>query len=277
MRSQIAEFMHGTALNWKIRPQTDYRVLEPRCAVDDRQLRLLQPACDQTVEQRAPCRLTLPTHVANSQQYLLSVAAHAKYYQQRYRRRLAVKAYAHNRPIEDQSHDIFRRQVTHIPSFPVRLDLAPGPAHRVLADTAAAEDGCQRTPDAARVGARKIAAGDQSFDLLRPSPVGRKRLALPFDRRAIPARKPSPWNRNPHLAKRAHHLAFASPVAMARDARRAHRSCIAKPLRDIHSHRRLGLPPRVTRAAERTAQFFLDDLLDEAANATTQQPLDAVA
>src|SRR5262249_38621397 len=277
MRSQIAEFMHGTALNWKIRPQTGYRVLEPRCAVDDRQLRLLQPACDQAVEQRAPCRLTLPTHVANSQQYLLSIAAYAKYYQHRYHRRLSVKAYAHNRPIEDQSHDIFRRQITRIPSFPVRLDLAPGPAHRVLADAATAEDRCQRTTDAARVGARKIAGRDQSFDLLRPSPVCRKRLALPFDGRAIPALKPSPRNRNRHLAKRAHHLAFASPVAMARDARRGHRSFIAKPLRDIHSHSRVGPPPRVTRAAERIAPFFLEDLLDKAANATAPQRPDAVA
>src|SRR5262249_31084312 len=39
-----------------------------------------------------------------------SVHDRAKYYQQRYRRRLAVKTYAHNRPVEDQSHDIFRRQ-----------------------------------------------------------------------------------------------------------------------------------------------------------------------
>src|SRR5262249_12495203 len=141
MRSQIAAFMHGTALNWKIRPQTGYRVLEPRGAVDDRQLRRLQPACDQTVGQRAPCRLTLPTPAAHRQQDLLSVAPQAQYYQQRYRRRLAVKAYAHSRPVEDQSHDIFRRQITRIPSFPVRLDLAPGPAHRVLADAAAVEDG----------------------------------------------------------------------------------------------------------------------------------------
>src|SRR5262247_2166205 len=117
----------------------------------------------------------------------------------------------------------------------------------------------------------------QSFYLLRPSPVCRKRLALPFDGRAIPALKPSPRNRNRHLAKRAHHLAFASPVAMARDARRGHRSFIAKPLRDIHSHGRLGLPPRVTRAAECIAQFFLEDLLDKAANATALQRLDAVA
>src|SRR5262245_56262352 len=71
-------------------------------------------------------------------------------------------------------------------------------------------------------------------------------------------------------------LAFASPVAMARDAPRAYRSCIAKPLRDIHSHRRGGLPPRVTRPAERIAQFCLQDLLDEAANATAHQRLDAV-
>ena len=74
------------------------------------------------------------------------------------------------------------------------------PGSRVLADAAAAEDGRQRTPGAARVGARKIAAGNESFDLLRPSAICRKRLALPFDARAIPSLKPSPTNCNRHLS-----------------------------------------------------------------------------
>src|SRR5262249_15158940 len=83
--------------------------------------------------------------------------------------------------------------------------------------------------------------------------------------------------RNRHLAERAHHLTFASSVAIALHRRRGRPCFLAKPLRDIHSRARLDRAPSVWLATERFAQFFLQDLLDQAADAVAYQRLDAVA
>jgi hypothetical protein len=78
------------------------------------------------------------------------------------------------------------------------------------------------------------------------------------------------------LPNSAHHFTFAPPVAMAFHERRGHPYFLAKPLRDIHSCTRFAYPPRVALATQRLAQFFLQDFLDEAADAVAYQRLDAV-
>ena len=49
MGDQITELMHRAALDEKIRPQAGKRLLKPWRAVDDCQLRLLDPAFDQVI------------------------------------------------------------------------------------------------------------------------------------------------------------------------------------------------------------------------------------
>jgi hypothetical protein len=79
MRDQIAEFVHRAALNEEIRPQTTERLLEPRRAVDDGQLRPLQTTHGQIVERRAPSRFALSAHAANRKQNFLTIATYSKH------------------------------------------------------------------------------------------------------------------------------------------------------------------------------------------------------
>src|SRR5215831_5601169 len=133
---------------------------------------------------RAPSRFALPAHAADGKQNFLAIATYAKHDKQRNRRCFAIDTYTHSRSIEDQADDIFRAQIALVPRLPVALDLPPHSAHRVLRHSTA-EQRRQGTPDTARVGARKIAAGDQRFDLLRAPAIRAKRLALPLGSPAL--------------------------------------------------------------------------------------------
>ena len=78
MRDQVTQLMHRAALNEQIRPQAPERLLEPRLAIHDRQLRPLQAAFVKVIEPRAPRRLALAAHVAHRQQNLLPVGTHTQ-------------------------------------------------------------------------------------------------------------------------------------------------------------------------------------------------------
>jgi hypothetical protein len=60
MGKEIAMLVHGAALDSHVGPQRRERLFEARRAVDDDQLRRLQSAPDEIVEQRTPGRLAFP-------------------------------------------------------------------------------------------------------------------------------------------------------------------------------------------------------------------------
>ena len=54
MRKQVPMFVHRAALHRRVLPDGGNRLFEARCTVDDEELRSLQAALDQVVENRAP-------------------------------------------------------------------------------------------------------------------------------------------------------------------------------------------------------------------------------
>src|SRR5215475_2623973 len=73
MPDQVAQLVHRTTLDEEIGPQTSERLLEPRRAVDDGQLRFLQPTRHQVVEHCTPSCFAFATHAADGKQYFLPV------------------------------------------------------------------------------------------------------------------------------------------------------------------------------------------------------------
>ena len=91
----------------------------------------------------------------------------------------------------NQADDVVPGKIALLPGLPSRkLQLAPGPAHGVLANRPA-EQRCQGAPDPSRVGACQIGAGDRPFGLHRQALVGRQHLAAPLRRLAIAVGHPS--------------------------------------------------------------------------------------
>src|SRR5262245_32821147 len=127
-----------------------------------------------------------------------------------------IKANSHNRAVEDQPRDVFRRQIARVPRVPVALELAPGPAYRVLRYRATEQRG-KRPTHPARVRASQIATSDHRIDLLRAALIRRQRLAVPFAHLAVGGLKPRAGNRDRRCAKRPHHLAIAMAVAVPSD------------------------------------------------------------
>ena len=125
MCDEIAELVHGAALDRQIRPQRHQCLLQARRAIDDGQFRFPQAALGEIIEQRAPGRLAFPAHVLHGQQNLLPVAPDAEDDKERNRRGFAIEPDAHHRTIEDETHDVFIGEVTLVPRVPVGLDLAP--------------------------------------------------------------------------------------------------------------------------------------------------------
>ena len=71
------------------------------------------------------------------EQHLLAVRAHADDHEQRDRRGLPIEPDASHGAVEDQPHYRLVGQRASIPDVPIAFDLAPDPAHDVLADAIA--------------------------------------------------------------------------------------------------------------------------------------------
>ena len=212
-------------------------------------------------EHRAPGLGAFAAHALDREQNLLAVGAHPQHDKQRDRGRLAVEPHANDRAVEDQPHDRLLGQRAAVPGVPVALHLAPGPAHRVLADRPA-EQGRQRAANPPRIGAGQIAARDQRVGGKRAALIGPQRLALPFRRPALRCGQPGPRHRDLDRPERAGQRARTAAMTMARDAG----SCfIAGPLASF-----------VTRPGQRGIEFAADQFFDELARPSPHLGLDRV-
>ena len=236
--------VNRAALDRRIRPQLGQRRLEARGAVDDDELRRLQATGVEIVEERSPRRLALAAHVPDRQQDLLPVPAHADRREHRDRRRLPVDPRLHHRAVEDQPDDVLVGEAARAPRLPVGLDLAPGPAHHVLAHRPF-EQAEQRALHPPRVGPGEVDRGDQRLRLLRQPLIAAQRLRPPFRGPAGLVDQPRPRHLHRLGAERADDLPLAVAVAMA--------------------GRALGRA-FVSAAAQRRLQLLLEDRLDETAH-----------
>src|SRR6202043_187785 len=157
MGEQVSVLVDRAALPRYAVPDGGNGLVEPRRAIDDEELRTLKPALDEIVEHRAPGLGALAAHALDREQNLLAVRSYAQHNEQRDRGRLAVEPHPDDGAIEDQAHDRLPGQGAAVPGVPVALHLAPGPAHRVLADRPA-EQGRERPTHSPGIGAGEIAA-----------------------------------------------------------------------------------------------------------------------
>jgi len=106
------------------------------------------------------------------------------------------------------------RQVPSLPALPVGLYLAPGAAHRVLADLAPEQAG-QRPADTARIGAGKVSIGDDRLGPFGQPLVSLDGLAPPFLLTAIPVEQADAGKRHRQRAEGADKLPLPVAVAIA--------------------------------------------------------------
>src|SRR5271163_1015913 len=85
----------------------------------------------------APSFGALATHALDRKHYLLAVPTYADDDEERDGSRFAVEPHAHHGAVENEPHDRLFGQRAGVPRVPIAFHLAPGPAHRVLADRAA--------------------------------------------------------------------------------------------------------------------------------------------
>ena len=137
---------------------------------------------------------------------------------------------------------------------PVGLYLAPGAAHRVLADLAPEQAG-QRSADTARVGAGKVRIGDNRLGPFGQPLVGLDGLAPPFLLTAIPIEQADAGERNRQRSEGADKLPM--PVAVA-----------------ITLGRAAALIART--AAQRRLRFLRHHSLDEGADAKADRILQGI-
>ena len=83
MREQVPMLVHGASLHRDTVPHGGKRLLQPRCAVNDEELRSAKAALDQVIENRAPGFGAFSAHALGRQQHLLAVRAHADDHKQR--------------------------------------------------------------------------------------------------------------------------------------------------------------------------------------------------
>ena len=202
----------------------------------------------------APGRLGLPAHVLDREQNLLAVPPHPEHHQQRNRRHPPIKARLDAGAIQDQPDNVLARQVPSLPALPVGLYLAPGAAHRVLADLAPEQAG-QRSADTARVGAGKVRIGDNRLGPFGQPLVGLDGLAPPFLLTAIPIEQADAGERNRQRSEGADKLPM--PVAVA-----------------ITLGRAAALIART--AAQRRLRFLRHHSLDEGADAKADRILQGI-
>ena len=98
---QVAVLMDGAALGRHIAPERGQRLLQPRPAVDNQDLRLAQPALDEVVKDGAPSLAGLAPHVLDGQQHLLAVLAYAEHDQEHDRGGPPVEPDPHHSAVED--------------------------------------------------------------------------------------------------------------------------------------------------------------------------------
>ena len=240
MGKQVPMLMNRTTLDRYRRPQRCQRRLQAPAAVDDQQLRRGQLAADQIVQEGAPRRLALATHVAQAQKNLLPVPADAQRHQHRDPGRPLVQPDLDHRAVQNDANDVVVRQIALLPGFPVALHLAPGPAYRVLADRPA-EQGSQGT---AGVGSGQIGSGDQGLGPFGQPLVGRQRLVAPLSRRTVGPDQPGARHRHGGRTERAEDLSIAVTVPMPLDWSGAL------------------IPPAVQRRLQFTLQHRLDERAD---------------
>ena len=164
---------------------------------------------------------------------------------------MSVEPHPHYGAVENQPHDRLFRQRAGIPSLPIALHLAPNPAHRVLADRAAKQS-TQRPTHPARIGAGKIAAGDQRVGRHRTALIGPQRLAFPL--RCLAVRRIQPGARHLDLQLAECSQQRPRPVAVTM-AGHAHHS-----LRSVG--RSLG-PTGIARAIEHLVELAFEHRLQE--------------
>src|ERR1700757_2511658 len=151
MGQKIAMLVNRAALDKNIRPKRGERFLKAGSAIGDDELRRLQAAFDEIIEERPPGSFAFSTHVLDRQEDLLAILSHAEGDEKRDRGRFLVEPNAHDRTIEDQSGDWLVSEGTGVPGTPIALHLAPDPADRIFPH-GAAKQGRQRPAHPARVG-----------------------------------------------------------------------------------------------------------------------------
>src|SRR5439155_16321125 len=204
--------------------------LQSRRAVDDEKAWPPQTALDQIIENGAPGFGGFAAHVLDREQHLLAVLAHANHHEQRDRGGLAIEPDANDGAVEDEPYDRLGGESTRVPGVPIAFDLAPDPAHDVLAH-GAAEQRCQRAPHPSRIGAREIGARDQRVGGERTALISSQRLAVPLGGPAIRSLQPSARHGDLGLAEAAGQRARAAAVPVANNACRAGVITLALPYR----------------------------------------------
>ena len=135
MGQGVAVLVNRAALNWYLfTPEGDECGLKTRRTINDDQLGLLQATGIQILDELAPRRSALPSHVADGQKNLLPIMPHTDGGQHRDGDGLLIQPSLDDRAVQDEAHDVLICQATAAPCLPVSLHLAPGTAHRALAD-----------------------------------------------------------------------------------------------------------------------------------------------
>ena len=151
-------------------------------------------------------------------------------------------------------NEVLPSQAAPVPVSPVRLDLAPGAADHVLAH-GAFEQSAERALHPPRVGAGKVARGNQGFCLPGHPPVARQDGTAPFPRPTFGPCHPSPRHRDLERSERTQEPAppHAVPIAVRRSA----------------------IAP-IARAPESRRQLFLEHPLNEPAHPLPHARLDRI-
>jgi hypothetical protein len=114
---QVTVLVDGAALGRDVAPQRSQRLRQPGAAIDNQELRLVPPALDEIVENRAPSLAGLATHVLDRQQHLLTVLTHAEHDQQHDRGGLPVEPSPHHGAVQDQANNRFLGERAGIPGI----------------------------------------------------------------------------------------------------------------------------------------------------------------
>src|SRR6516165_10368309 len=255
---QIAVLVDGAALGGDIIPQRSQCLLQPGPAVDNQKLRLAQPALDQIVENGAPRRAGLATHVLDRQQHLLAVLANPEPDQEHNRGGFAVEPNPHHGAVEDQADDRLVSERAHVPGIPIGFYLPPHPAHGIFADRTA-KDGSERPAHSTAVGAGKIGACDQRIGSPGSPLVSPQRRSLPFRGPARSGVEPSPRYRDLHSTESPDQRSGSMAVPVAGDLLRAD-GVVGSSL----------WPAAIARARKHRLELGFDHRLDEAANLVAQ-------
>ena len=262
MSQQVAVLVHRAALDRHVGPERGERLLEPRRAVDDDQLRRPQAARDEIVEERPPGgSLSPPMFLTASSTFWPSARTprttsseiEVAFLSSRTRTTVPSRI---SRTIGSSASE------TGVPGIPVALHLAPDPADRILADRAT-EQGRQCPPYPARVGAGKIGRGDQRIGGVRAALIGPQRLALPLGRLAVPADDPGTRDGDLGRPECAGQRARPMAVPMAGDGAAALSAAA-------------GLPAPIARPRQRCLQFVFDHRLDEVAHPSRRAVFDRI-